>query len=109
MYAEGELDIYLSSTLVSALNDDNTLTVRSLSSPFSATSELSYLAYAESFSFIDYLVVTYGQAKLLSLLDVFKNGASFDGALQTVYGIDMDKLYADWHKYALQKYLGVPA
>ena len=109
MYAEGELDLFSSSTLVAALNVDATITVRSLSCPFSAESELSYLAYAESYSLIDYLVITYGHEKLLSLFTTFKGGAGFDQALLAVYGFDMDGLYNDWLKYALREYVGVGA
>jgi hypothetical protein len=109
MYAEGELDIYFTSTLTSALNIGSTLTVRSLSSPFSADSSLSYLSYAESYSLVDYLVATYGQEKILSLLEVFGRGADYDAALEEVYGFDMDGLYSLWLKYALSKYVGVVA
>jgi hypothetical protein len=107
MYAEGELDIYSESELVSALNRDATITIHSLSSPFSARSELSYLAYAESYSVVDYLVEKYGQQKLLSLFDVFKRGAGFDEALQAVYRFDMDGLYREWLQYAIREYVGL--
>jgi hypothetical protein len=109
MYAEGELDIFSESELVTALNDDTTITVRSLSCPFSARSELSYLAYAESYSLVDYLVKTYGQQKMLSLLKIFNRGAGFDEALLNTYGFDMDGFYREWLKYALRQYVGVVA
>jgi hypothetical protein len=109
MYAEGEMDIFTESTLVSALNDDATITVRSLSCPFSAEPALSYLAYAESYSIVDYLVSTYGQENILSLLEVFRRGAGYDEALEQVYGFDMDGLYDRWLKYALREYVGVGA
>ena len=109
MYAEGEMDIFTESTLVSALNDDATITVRSLSCPFSAEPALSYLAYAESYSIVDYLVSTYGQEDILSLLEVFRRGAGYDEALEQVYGFDMDGLYDRWLKYALREYVGVGA
>jgi hypothetical protein len=109
MYAEGELDIFSESELVTALNDDTTITVRSLSCPFSARSELSYLAYAESYSLVDYLVKTYGQQKMLSLLKIFNRGAGFDEALLNTYGFDMDGFYREWLKYALREYVGVVA
>jgi hypothetical protein len=109
MYAEGEMDLYFTSTLVSALNDDATITVRSLSCPFSADPALSYLAYAQSYSLVDYLVATYGQTGILELLDVFKRGADYDEALREVYGFDMDGLYGRWLEYALREYVGIGA
>jgi hypothetical protein len=106
MYAEGSLDLYFSSALTSALNDGTTITVRSLSSPFSADPALSYLSYAESYSIIDYLVSTFGQSKILSLLESFHSGIGYDAALMEVYGFDMDELYSQWFKYAVKAYVG---
>jgi len=108
MYAEGPPNLYIISSLVSALNDGYTITVRSLSGPFSADSGRSYLSYAQSYSFVDYLVANYGQEQMLALLTVFARGADYDGALLEVYGFDMDGLYENWLEYALNKYvLGV--
>jgi len=107
VYAEGEPDLYLTSTLVSALNDSVTLTVRSLSGPFSADPARSYLSYAQSYSLVEYLVTTYGQEQLLALLAVFAHGADYDVALQEVYSLDMDGLYDCWLEYALIKYVGM--
>lgn len=107
MYAEGSLDLYFSSTLTSALNEGTTITVRTLSSPFPADSALSYLSYAESYSVIDYLVLTYGQDKIYSLLKAFHYGIGYDDALITVYGLDLDTLYSDWLKFAITSYIGV--
>lgn len=107
MYAEGEPDIYLTSALVSALNDGTTLTVRSICVPFSADPGRSYLSYAQSYSLVEYLAGTYGQEKLLSLFTVFARGADYDGALLEVYGFDMDGLYARWLPYAMIKYVGM--
>jgi len=81
--------------------------VRSLSGPFSADPGRTYLSYAQSYSFVDYLVVTYGQERILSLLGVFARGADYDGALQEVYGFDMDGLYGRWLEYAMIKYVGM--
>ena len=106
MYAEGSLDLYFSSALTSALNDGTTITVRSLSSPFSADPASSYLSYAESYSIIDYLVSTFGQSKILSLLESFHSGIGYDAALMEVYGFDMDELYSQWFKYAVKAYVG---
>lgn len=107
MYAEGEPDLYLTSTITSALNDGTTITVRSLSAPFSADAARTYRSYAQSYSFVDYLVTTYGQEQLLALFTVFSRGADYDGALQEVYGFDMDGLYERWLEYAMIKYVGM--
>ncbi|MCL2150135.1 MAG: peptidase MA family metallohydrolase [Dehalococcoidia bacterium] len=107
MYAEGELSLFPASELTSALNDGTTLTVHSLSGPFSADPARSYLSYAQSYSLVDYLAATYGQERLLALLAVFAGGADYDGALQEVYDFDMDGLYDRWLRYAMIKYVGM--
>jgi len=110
MYAEGELSLFPASELTSALNNGTTITARSLSGPFSADPKRTYLSYAQSFSFVDYLVATYGQEQMLSLLEVFARGADYDDALRAIYGFDMDGLYERWREYAMIKYVGmVPA
>jgi hypothetical protein len=105
-YAEGELDLYYRSTLATALNYGDTLSVRSLSSPFSAVSSLAYLSYAESYSLVDYLITTFGQARLLAYLASFQQGRDYDEALLDGYGLDMDGLYRQWLVYATKLYVG---
>jgi hypothetical protein len=105
MYAEGELDVTFRSYLSDALNSGDVLSVRSLSSPFSADSSQSYLSYAEAYSFVDYLVASFGQAKMLALLGVFSQGSDYDAALKQVYGFDMDGLQKNWQDYAYRKYV----
>jgi hypothetical protein len=95
-YAEGELELYYRSTLATALNYDETLSVRSLSSPFSA----------ESYSLVDFLITTFGQARLLTYLTSFQQGRDYDEALQKTYGLDMDGLYRQWLVYATKLYVG---
>lgn len=100
MYAEGPLD----ATYVMFFNqsaDQNTLlSVNSLSSPFSALTEISYLSYAESYHIVKYLVDEYGQDKMLQLLSIFTAGSTADEALEAVYGFDMEELNTEWQLYA---------
>lgn len=99
MYAEGELEPESRSYLNKAIAEGNLLSVRSLSSPFSAYAEESYLSYAQSYSLVEFLVSSYGQGKMLELLETFKQGSSYDGALEKAYGFDMDGLDSLWRDY----------
>lgn len=98
MYAEGELKPEFVNLLNSAINKNQLISVRSLSSPFSAYAEESLLAYAESHSLVAYLIDNYGQAKMFELLSTFRQGSSYDEALARVYGFDMDGLDALWRE-----------
>ena len=99
MYNEGELDPVFVYYLNLAIAGDSLISVRSLSSPFSAYTGESLLSYAESYSLVEFLINNYGQAKMLELLLTFKQGSSYDAALEKVYGFDMDGLDALWRDY----------
>ena len=107
MYTEGPLDSTFEVSLIAALKLNDLFTVRSMASPFSTDASLSYLEYAESYSLIEFLLSTYGQAKMAALLETFRQGNTYDDALMLVYGFDMDGLYKLWLPFATQKYLSV--
>ncbi|NIO71368.1 MAG: peptidase MA domain-containing protein, partial [Anaerolineae bacterium] len=63
--------------------ESNTLiSVRSLSSSFSADSDLASLSYAESYSLVEFILDQYGEEKMTQLIDIFTEGAYYDDALQ---------------------------
>ena len=109
MYSEGPLDSTFEVSLIGALAQDGLFTVRSMASPFSTDANLSYQEYAESYSLVDFLLSTYGEAKMLALLEAFHQGNTYDGALMAVYSFDMDGLYKLWVPFATQKYLKTTA
>ncbi len=96
MYAEGTLDSSFVTFLKGAIDSNGLISVRSLSSPFSAFAGESYLSYAQSYSLIEFLITRYGRAKMLELLNTFSQGSSYDEALVKVYGFDRDGLDAVW-------------
>lgn len=99
MYAEGEMEPLFENYLRQAAMNDELISARSLASPFSADTQFSYLSYAQSMSMVEFLVDKYGQGKVLELLNTFKKGSSYDGALMQVYGFSMDGLNDLWQDY----------
>jgi len=99
MHAEGEPDPYLQSWLKKATTHQKLISVRSLSSPFSAKTEEAYISYAESQSLVEFLIQNYGKDKMLHLLNLLKEGNSCDEALTEVYGFNQDGLDILWRKY----------
>jgi len=99
MSAEGPLELEFTYFLNEAIAEDSLISVRSLASPFSAYAGQSYLSYAQSYSLVEFLVDNYGQDKMLQLLNTFRQGSDYDGALEKVYGFDMDGLDALWRDY----------
>jgi len=98
MYNEGEPNPFFQSWLERAVSEDKLISVRSLCSPFSAEPEKAYLSYAESRSLVGYLLDDYGQAKMLNLLTLFKQGNTYNEALIQVYGFDVDGLDTRWRE-----------
>ncbi len=99
MYMEGEPEIYYVNILAEAVAADDLLSVRELGYIFSGNSELASLSYAQSLSLVTFLIEQHGQEKMLLLLDQFREGASEDGALREVYGLDRDELEAAWREW----------
>jgi hypothetical protein len=102
MRSEGPLGSDFKLYLDRAKREEALMSVQSLSSPFSARAEESYLSYAQSYSLVDFLVSTYGKDKMLELLETFRQGASYDGALKEVYGFDRDGLDLLWRQWLLE-------
>lgn len=96
MYAEGGIDAVQEVSLQRLAAAGKTISLRSLSSPFSALPAEAALSYAQSYSVVNYLVKNYGKEKLVKLFSAFKTGATADGALMDVYQLDQDSLYAAW-------------
>ena len=99
MYTEGALAPEYTASLNRAIAENSLISVRSLSSPFSAYAAESLLSYAQSYSLVEFLISSYGQDKMLELLLTFKQGSGYDAALGKVYGFDMDELDALWRDY----------
>jgi hypothetical protein len=98
MVNEGPIQLQFSSALNMAINNKTLLSVQTIASPFSALTDISYLSYAESYSIVDYLIRTFGKDKMFQLLDTFRQGSTYDGALQKVYGFDTSGLNIAWQK-----------
>jgi len=99
MHAEGKADPYLASVLEKAISQQKLISVRSLSSPFSAIPEQAYISYAESRSLVEFLIQRYGKDKILQLLTLLKEGNSCDEAMNKIYGFDQDGLDTLWQEH----------
>jgi hypothetical protein len=99
VFNEGLLDVSFGTALKRAVDAGNLISVRSLASPFSANADQASLSYAESYSFVSYLISTFGQGKMLEMLNLFSRGSTSDNALMAEYGFDSDGLNSRWRDY----------
>ncbi len=97
-YGEGQLSPDYQSALDSAIRSNQLISVRSLSSPFSAIAQQALISYGESNSIVTFMINTYGKAKMRELLGVFHQGSRYDDALMKVYGFNQDGLDSLWKK-----------
>jgi hypothetical protein len=95
-YIEGDLTSYSQEILDAALADDDLISLQSLGSSFPTSSKRASLAYAQSRQIVSYLIETYGREKMAELLQTFKEGSTYDKALQRVYGFDTQTLDNEW-------------
>ena len=105
MHAEGKPDPYLQSWLKKAISEQRLISVRSLSSPFSAKPEEAYISYAQSQSLVEFLIQNHGKDRILRLLTLLKEGNTCDEALSEVYGFDQDGLDELWREYIISQTL----
>ena len=98
-FTGGQLPSNFTSALSNGIANNNLISVRSLSDPFSAFADKAYLSYAESDSVVTYLINQYGSDKIHQLLNSFKQGSTYDDALQSIYGFNMDGLFNQWKSW----------
>lgn len=98
VYGEGGLDSASRSQLDQAIRSNQLLSVRSLSAGFSEVPDKAYLSYSQSYSIVAFLIQTYGQDKMTTLLTALRDGATVDDALLDIYGFDVDGLEDAWRQ-----------
>ena len=96
VYSEGALDPTSEAQLNEAISNDQLLSVRSLSGGFSEVPSRAYLSYSQSYSIVKYLIDTYGQDNMNSLLITLRDGTTIDDALMKNYGFDVEGLENAW-------------
>lgn len=75
-----------------AVEKNQLMTLRTLSSPFPADPMLANLAYGQSGAVVKFIIDTYGPEKMAKLLSIFAEGALDDEALKEALGVDTDGL-----------------
>ena len=101
MYYEtypGTLDSQFNTPLKRAIQNDTVVALRTLSGSFPADSAAANLAYAQSYSVVEFIYRKYGKDKMAQLLQEFKKGGNYDEILKKVLGVDTDGLDNAWRQ-----------
>jgi hypothetical protein len=107
-YAEGVPDEQTTLDLQNALKNDAFAPLRSLNGSFPAHGGAAGAAYSQSYSVVDYLLDTYGQTQLATLIATLAVGESYDDALTAVYGFNTDGLETAWRQAVGAKERTIP-
>jgi hypothetical protein len=95
-YAEGEPAEDILGHIEQGIKDNTFQPVRSLNGSFPALDDEANAAYSQSYSLVDYLLRTYGQEKLQSLIRELAAAEGYDDALENIYGFNADGLEVAW-------------
>jgi hypothetical protein len=79
-----------------AAADGTLIPVDGLTGQFPTTADRFSLAYAESVSAVHFLIRTYDQDALISLIRSYADGRTDDEAFQAALGVDVDAFAAAW-------------
>lgn len=97
VYAQRTNDVSYALSLQFAIQNDSTLSLRSLTNPPGRT-DLTLLFYGQSFAVVDFLIAEFGREQFLQLYQTIFDGARVDTALEQVYGFTTDGLYNRWRE-----------
>jgi hypothetical protein len=99
VYAEGGLDSWSENRFSAAVASNELLSLRDLTSGFSAHPDIADLSYSQSYSLVRYLIDTYGSDQLLALFQTLRAGMSVETGLRESYGMGIDELETNWRRW----------
>lgn len=100
---QDELDDDFRPIFERAVENNELMTLRTLSSPFPGDPLEANLAYGQSGAVVKFIIDTYGSDAMAELLSIFAEGAVYDEALEQALGVDTDGL-----DNAFRESLGLP-
>ena len=89
-------DPRMESILQRAVREGRLIPVRALNSSFPVDPEQALLSYAESRSIVQFIVEQLGEERMAALLRVFRDGVSYDEAVQVALGMTIEELDEAW-------------
>jgi hypothetical protein len=89
-------DLRLRPLLYDAVTNGTLIPLSALNSPFPLDADRALLSYAESESVVGYIFNAYRPGTMPALVAAFKDGLSYDQAVQQVLKVSIDQLDKDW-------------
>ena len=82
--------------LAAAVDANKLVSLRGLTGSFPVQGSRAVLAYAQSNSFVSFIIDRWGRPSVTEILDAFREGASQDAALRQTVGVGLDALEQQW-------------
>ncbi len=79
-----------------AFEADRLISLRGLTGSFPVRSGGALLAYAQSNSFVRFIIDRWGESTITEILGAYREGASQDRALRQAIGLNLNALEAEW-------------
>jgi hypothetical protein len=98
VYGEGGPDAAMRDQLRAAIAADTLISVPALSGGFSEHADKADLSYVESYSLVNYLVSTFGPARMRALFAALHDGRTIAEALEATYHLNLAGLEAAWRQ-----------
>jgi hypothetical protein len=96
VYNQDQIDSFLTQAFQRGLDKQSLIPLRVLDGNFPADTQQSYMAYGESVNVIQYILKKYGNTGLAKIMNSFKDGVSYNEAVQIGLGISLDELDREW-------------
>jgi len=87
-----------------SMRDDKLIPLKKLEKKLLSNRTKSKLAYAESASLIDFLVLAFGEKAISQILDHIRSGATFPEAWNKVTGLKYNNISFHWSQYLENRY-----
>ncbi|MCL5959612.1 MAG: peptidase MA family metallohydrolase [Chloroflexi bacterium] len=94
-YQEEQTDNF-DSILNQAAKQADLIPLSALASNFPTDRDRAILSYAESYNVVEFILKRYGSEKMSALVSSFKQGVTYDEALQGSLGLSVDDLDGEW-------------
>lgn len=97
VYNQGFHESNMTARFNQALASHTLLKLKNITYGFPANSDQAYLAYAQSWDLVQYMYLTFGQAKMIQFIKDLRGPTyDFDQAMQASLGVDVAHLEYQW-------------
>ncbi|MCF7884966.1 MAG: hypothetical protein K9M80_00590 [Candidatus Marinimicrobia bacterium] len=103
-YLAKNYNIHSQIILSRALNQEKLISIKELNVAITPNRTKNQLAYAESASLIDFLLIAYGEEVIQTIFNHLKKGSTFSRAWSSATGMEYQYLDFHWRKYLKKRY-----